>query len=95
MRKHIGILLFTMFLVALSLPAFCGGYGTLTSNELKVMIDRNEPGLVIIDSRSQSQYEEAHIKGALSIPLDVMEKSPELPGVQKDARIAFYCSGAT
>jgi phage shock protein E len=93
--KHIRILLFTMFLVALSLPAFGGGYGTLTSVELKTMIDRNETGLVIIDSRSQSQYEDAHIKGAISIPLDVMEKNPELPGVQKDARIVFYCSGST
>jgi len=93
--RHIKTLLFSMFLVALSLPAFGGGVGTLTSVELKAMIDRNEPGLVIIDSRSQSQYEEAHIKGALSIPLDMMEKNPELPGVQKDARIVFYCSGAT
>ena len=93
--KHIGTLLFTMFLVALSLPVFGGGYGTLTSAELKAMIDRNEPGLVIIDSRTQGQYEEAHIKGALSIPLDVMEKNPQLPGVQKDARIVFYCNGTT
>jgi len=93
--KLIGTLLLTMFLVALSLPAFGSGFGTLTSEELKAMIDRNEPGLVIIDSRSQSQYEEAHIKGALSIPLDVMEKSPQLPAVQKDAKIVFYCSGAT
>jgi len=93
--KHIRTLLITMFLAAMSLPAFGGGYGTLTSEELKAMVDRNEAGLVIIDSRSQSQYEEAHIKGAISIPLDVMEKSPELPGVQKDARLVFYCSGST
>jgi rhodanese-related sulfurtransferase len=93
--KHIGTLLVAMFLAAMSLPAFGGGFGTLTSAELKAMIDRNEPGLVIIDSRSQSQYEEAHIKGALSIPLEVMEKSTESPNVQKDARIVFYCSGTT
>jgi rhodanese-related sulfurtransferase len=93
--KPIGTLLFTMFLVAVSLPAFGAGYGTLTSVELKAMIDRCEPGLVIIDSRSQSQYEEAHIKGALSIPLADMEKNPVLPGVQKDARVVFYCSGNT
>ena len=93
--KHIGTLLLTMFLAAMSLPAFGSGFGTVTSEELKAMIDRNEPGLVIIDSRSQGQYEEAHIKGALSIPLDVMEKNPQLPGVQKDARVVFYCTGAT
>lgn len=93
--KHIATLLVTIFLAAMSLPAFGGGYGTLTDVELKAMIDRNEPGLVIIDSRTIGQYEEAHIKGAISIPLEMMEKSPELPGVQKDARIVFYCNGAT
>ena len=93
--KHIGILLGMMILVALSLPVFCSGYGTVTSAELKTMIDRNEPGLVIIDSRSLSQYEEAHIKGAISIPLVEMEQNKELPKAPKDARLVFYCSGTT
>ena len=93
--KHIRTLLFTMFLAAMSLPAFGGGFGTLTSEELKAMIDRNEPGLVIIDSRSQSQYEETHIKGAINLPLMDMEQNPALPEAPKDARLVFYCSGNT
>ena len=92
---QIRMLLVLMFLGALSSPVFGGDYGTLTSAELKAMIDRNEPGLVIIDSRSQSQYEEAHIKGAISIPLMDMEQNPALPEAPKDARLVFYCSGNT
>ena len=92
---QIRMLLVMMFLGALSLPVFGGDYGTLTGAELKAMIDRNEPGLVIIDSRSQSQYEETHIKGAINIPLMDMEQNPALPEAPKDARLVFYCSGNT
>jgi hypothetical protein len=92
---QIRMLLVMLFLGALSLPAFGGDYSTLTSTELKAMIDRNVPGLVIIDSRSQSQYEETHIKGAVNIPLMDMEQNPALPEAPKDARLVFYCSGNT
>jgi len=93
--KPVRVLLVIMLLAALSLPALSGDVGTVTSAELKAMIDRNEPGLVIIDSRSLSQYEEAHIKGAISIPLVEMEQNKELPKAPKDARLVFYCSGTT
>jgi rhodanese-related sulfurtransferase len=93
--KPVRLLLVIMFLAALSLPALGVDVGTVTSAELKAMINRNEPGLVIIDSRSQSQFEETHIKGAISIPLSEMEQNPELPKVQKDAKLVFYCSGNT
>jgi len=93
--KHLRMLLATLYLAALSLPVFGGDFGTVTSVELKAMIDRNEPGLVLIDSRSRSQYEDAHIKTAINIPLTEMEQNPELPRVQKDARLVFYCSGST
>jgi rhodanese-related sulfurtransferase len=93
--KYLSILLVVMFLAALSSVTFGGGYGTVTSAELKAIIDQNEPKLVIIDSRMQSQYEEAHIKGAISIPLNEMELNPELPKAPKDAKLVFYCSGNT
>lgn len=93
--KHIRILLFMVFITALSLPVFGGDYGAVTSDELKAMIDRNETGLVVVDSRSQSQYEETRITGAISIPLAEMEQNPALPRTPKDARLVFYCSGST
>ena len=93
--KLMRMLLVGMFLAAPALPVFGGDYGSLTSAELKAMIDRNEPGVVIIDSRSRSQYEETHIKGAINIPLTDMEQDPALPRAPKDARLVFYCSGNT
>lgn len=93
--KYVGMLLVIMALTALTSPLIAADYGYLTSAELKTMIDRNEPGLVIIDSRSRSQYEEAHIKGAVIIPLSEMEQDSTLPKVPKDAKLVFYCSGST
>ena len=93
--KHIRMLLVMMFLPALALPVLGGDYGTITSAELKAMIERNQPGLVIIDSRARSQYEETHIKGAVNIPLMDMEQNPALPGAPKESRLVFYCSGNT
>jgi rhodanese-related sulfurtransferase len=93
--KLIGMLLVIMSLSGL--PAMVSGsdYGTVTSEELKVLIDRNEPGLVIIDSRSQSQYADSHIKGAVSLPLMEMEQVSALPDFPKNATLVFYCSGTT
>jgi rhodanese-related sulfurtransferase len=93
--KPFRILLALLFLAALSSAGFGGDFGYVTSAELKTMIDRNEPGLLIIDSRPLSQFEENHIPGAISIPLNELERKPELPKAGKDARLVFYCSGNT
>ena len=93
--KCIRMLLIMCLCAVLPIPASGGGFSMVTSSELKAMIDRNGSGLVIIDSRSLSQYEETHIKGAISIPLAEMEQNPALPAAPKDARLVFYCSGTT
>ncbi len=94
--RKVGTLL--VLLAFLSFPALSLAgepFGYLSPGELKGMIERNTPGLVIIDSRSSSQFEEAHIKEAVNIPLEVMEKDAALPKVLKDSRLVFYCSGNT
>jgi rhodanese-related sulfurtransferase len=93
--KQISILLIMILSAALSLPVQGGEFGSLTGAELKALIDRGDPGLVIIDSRSASQFQESHIKGAISLPLPELEQDPALPRVPKDARLVFYCSGNT
>jgi hypothetical protein len=93
--KQIMMMLVLAVTVALSLPARGGEFGSLTGAGLKALIDRNEPGLVVIDSRSAQQFQESHIKGAISLPLFDLEQDPALPRAPKDARLVFYCSGST
>jgi len=94
--RTIGMLLFFLFFLSVPVPTGAvESIGSLGAGELKGMIDLKTPGLVIIDSRSASQFEEAHIKGAVNIPLGEMEQDPTLPKVPKDSWLVFYCSGTT
>ena len=93
--KNIVTILVIMFLGALSLTVFGGDFGYVTCDELKAMMERNEPALVIIDSRADSQYEAAHIKGAINIPVSETVQNSTLPKAPKGAKLVFYCSGNT
>jgi 3-mercaptopyruvate sulfurtransferase SseA len=47
---------------------------------------------VIVDVRSAAAYEDTHIAGAISIPLDVIQTNPESLGLDKDQWIITYCT---
>jgi rhodanese-related sulfurtransferase len=90
----------TMFIVALclilpSIALSAGQYATITSNELKKLLDRKNPGVVVIDSRSPQEYQEAHIGKAVNIPWARMEKEPSLLAYPKSTKLVFYCSGGS
>ncbi len=68
-------------------------YFVVTSEELKAMLDRQEPGLVVIDARTPEEYQEVHIRNAVNIPLPKLEKDKTLLNFQKEARLVFYCNG--
>jgi len=92
----VGMLLATLFF--LSVPVLTGAgeaFEYLSAGKLTELIELKAPGLMIIDSRSAHQYGEAHIKGAVNIPLGVMEQNARLPNVPKDSWLVFYCSGTT
>jgi hypothetical protein len=94
--RAFGILLVLQVFLSIPLLSDAGeAFEYLGAGELNGMIGRKAPGLVIIDSRSASQFEEAHIKGAVSIPLGEMERDVALPRVPKDSSLVFYCSGTT
>ena len=85
-------------LLTLALPFGCvgcsdGGFATydqISGAEAKALMD-SESGYIIIDARTQSEYDERHIPGAILIPeyeiADRAEK--ELP--DKDQLILVYC----
>jgi 3-mercaptopyruvate sulfurtransferase SseA len=47
---------------------------------------------VIVDVRSTAAYEDGHIAGAISIPLEVIQANPEDIGLDKDQWIITYCT---
>ncbi len=62
---------------------------------LKAMMDDKQSATVVIDSRNRSEYDQAHIAGAISLPLAQMTANPSLLGTPSESRLVFYCSGST
>lgn len=64
---------------------------TISRNELKNMIDRNED-FVLVDVLSNRHFEEEHIKSAINCPADEIERKAKNLFNKKD-KIVVYCSG--
>ena len=89
---------FLIALLTFTLPFGCVGcsdcgsatYKQISGSEAKALMD-SESGYIIIDARTQEEYDEGHIPGAILIPeyeiADRAEK--ELP--DKDQLILVYC----
>ena len=89
---------FLIALLTLALPFGCVGcsdggsatYDQISGAEAKALMD-SENGYIIIDARTQEEYDEGHIPGAILIPeyeiADRAEK--ELP--DKNQLILVYC----
>ena len=89
---------FLILLLTLALPFGCVGcstgasasYEQIGGAEAKALMD-SESGYIIIDARTQEEYDQGHIPGAILIPeyeiADRAEK--ELP--DKDQLILVYC----
>ena len=89
---------FLIALLTFTLPFGCVGcsdgssasYDQISGAEAKALMD-SESGYIIIDARTQEEYDQGHIPGAIMIPeyeiADRAEK--ELP--DKDQLILVYC----
>lgn len=98
-RLKIGRIVFLAAAILFSLPA-CGGraaegseentYRSITTQEAKDVMD-SETGYLILDVRTQEEYEEGHIMGAVLIPdYEIAERAEkELP--DKEQLILVYC----
>ena len=64
---------------------------TISTEDLKSKLDRKDP-VKVIETLAPERYREAHIPGALNIPLDkIKELAPQvLPN--KNAEIVTYCT---
>ena len=89
---------FWLMLLTLALPLGCVGcsnggsatYDQISGAEAKALMD-SESGYIIIDARTQEEYDEGHIPGAILIPeYEIADRAAkELP--DKDQLILVYC----
>lgn len=99
------------FAAALSLVAVSGSWVlSVHAAEAKAEVDEvvndqmvsfYEQGLIgnsvwVIDSRPAGKYLSGHIPGAISLPLDVLQKDPasvQKLGIPQTGKVIFYCAG--
>jgi len=67
-------------------------YKTITSEQAKNMMDDGAP-YTLVDVRTESEYKEGHIEGALLIPHDKIKDRAGTDLTDKTARILIYCRG--
>ena len=65
------------------------GYTVIKPSEAKSMIDAGN--VTVVDVRTQSEYEDAHIEGAVLVPLDTIGDSDITALPDKDATLIVYC----
>ena len=93
MKKLIFLLLAVMMLTA------CGQdkendreavYVTITAEEAKQIMD-SEEGYIILDVRTQEEYDQGHIPGAIVIPHEEIAEKAEEVLTDKNQLILVYC----
>ena len=89
---------FLLMLLTLALPFGCVGcsdggsasYDQISGAEAKALMD-SESGYIIIDARTQEEYDEGHIPGAILIPEYEIADRAEKELLDKDQLILVYC----
>lgn len=91
MLKKLAFLVASILIVFSFLPitAFSSSYNNVSVTEAKQMID-SDPSLVILDVRTQTEYDSGHIRNAKLIPLN--ELSSRLNELNPQDRILVYCA---
>ena len=98
MHKSLFLLLLTILLIPVPLrageapPPSTTSYTPINTEELAKMLNDGTP-MTLVDARNPEEYQEVHIKGAISIPeKQFSEHLAQLPQ-EKSAKIVFYCNG--
>ena len=65
-------------------------YVNITAEEAKQIMD-SEEGYIILDVRTQDEYDEGHIPGAIVISHEEIEEKAEEVLTDKDQLILVYC----
>ena len=93
MKKWIGMLFILLLLTA------CGQdskenreavYMNINAEEAKQIMDTTD-GYIVLDVRTQEEYDQGHIPGAMLIPHTDIETNAETMLTDKDQMILVYC----
>ena len=59
--------------------------------QLQKAISKSDHKPVLLDVRTQSEYNDGHIQNAINIPHDQILKEPQLLSAYKDSQVVVFC----
>ncbi|MFL2547774.1 MAG: rhodanese-like domain-containing protein [Gammaproteobacteria bacterium] len=59
--------------------------------QLQKAISKSDHKPVLLDVRTQSEYNDGHIQDAINIPHDQILKEPQLVSAYKDSQVVVFC----
>ncbi len=85
-------LLLILFVLPLIFLISCSSntFDVINAETAKQMLD-NDSSIVLVDVRTQAEYNEEHISGAILLPLDSIESEAENIISDKNATYIIYC----
>lgn len=88
------VLMFLLAIIAIPFVAFAAEteFRVIATAELRALMDEKKD-LVLVDTRTPEEFQEAHIKGAVSIPEKVFEEKLSLLPTDRNAPVVLYCNG--
>ena len=89
MRKRSFALILALVLL-LTACAQAASYEQITQEEAKQIMDTTN-GYILLDTRTQEEYDQSHIPGALLIPQTEIAERAEAELPDKDQVILVYC----
>jgi len=88
-KKILMLLVLSLFLGACSATS-PSAYSKITPQKAKEMLD-NDPSILLVDVRTQSEYDEGHIVNAILIPNETIGTVQPTQLSDKNAIILVYC----
>lgn len=67
------------------------GYQTITPQDAYEALGADEETIILLDVRTQAEYDQKHIPDSLLLPLDQVDEQAEQMFPDKDAVIYVYC----
>ena len=62
-----------------------------TVQELEESIRKTDQNLILLDVRTESEFDDGHIRNAINIPHDEILKSPNLVSSYKNKKMVIFC----
>ena len=94
-RRAVAAVVVVLAMVLASVPKVWGAdaeFRVIATAELKTLMDEQKP-FVLVDTRTSEEFQEAHIRNAVSIPEKTFETQLSLLPADKNALIVLYCNG--